>query len=547
MTYNKAKLFGTLLILALLIAGCQPSSKKVSDESLTRPDSEIFETTLLNMAQIYQTGTFNVEAYGLVAGLNGTGSSECEPFIRAKLIKHIQKQTKNKSIKDANKLIDSLDTAVVYIRGVIPALALAGESFDLQVFPLQGTQTTSLEGGRLYEIDLTQNANVDYATSVAYASGPIFVNKISGGTGAATGYYVLGGGKVMSDAPLALWLNEPNYFTSNAIRNRINQRFGPDTANAVSDKEIQIQFPLKYKKNKAKFINMIEQLYLGTDPMLTQNRIDMLTQKLINDQNKYPAEIALETIGKDCIKTIKPLMDSQDPAVRFFTARCLMNLGQDSGLNYLRELAYTKADPFRLDAINSIGMLADKSDAAKILDVLLNDPDYDVVFAAYRHLRDLKTFAITKKAIAGDFLVENVISDSTDAIYVSRSGLPRIVIFGAPVNCNPDVFTKNEDGSVVISGQTGDQYLSLMRKHPAYPTIIGPIKSRYDISDVIRTLGAVPVTDEDKPSRPGLGVPYADILSLLENMCLNHMVAAEFKASPMTEVKPLTRSASNNQ
>lgn len=548
MKHNKTKLLWALLLtLTVLISGCQPSEKKAPDESLSRPDDSVFETTLSSMAQLYQTGTFNVEAYGLVAGLQGTGSSECEPFIRTKLVKHIQKQTKNKSTKAANNLINSMDTAVVYVRGVIPALALGGETFDLQVFPLQGTQTTSLEGGRLYSVDLTQNANVNYANPVAYASGPIFVNKISGGNGASGGYYVLGGGRVIDDAPLSLWLNKPNYYTSNAIRNRINQRFGPNTANAISDKEIKITFPKKYLKNKGKFITMIEQLYLGTDSRLTQNRIDMLTKALINDQDKYPAEIALEVIGKDCIKTIAPLLESDNESVRFHAARCLMNLGNSKGLKYLKNIAYTHANPHRLDAINSIGSFAPKKEALKILDVLLSDPDYEIAFAAYNHLRKLKSLAITQKVIAGDFLVENVITEGPNIIYISRSKFPRIVIFGAPIECNADVFAKNEDGSVVISGQTGDKYLSLMRKHPTKPTIVGPVKSLYDVSDVIRTMGEMPNTDDEQKTRDGLGVPYSDIIEIIESMCLNHMVNAELKAGAMTEVKPLTQSAGNNQ
>lgn len=536
---NLNRFLALMLSAAFVISGCQQKEKKTVDKKLIMPDARLFETTLGNMADIYQTGAFNVESYGLVVNLNGTGSSECEPYVRSKLIKLIQKQLKTQSSKEANDMINSMDTAVVYIRGVIPALAVSGETFDLQVIPLPGTQTTSLESGRLYTVDLTQNANVDYAKTVAYADGPIFVNKVSEGAANQAGYYILGGGKVIDDAPLSLWLKEPNYYTSNAIRNRINERFGRDIARAVSPEEVQITFPKKYLKDKIKYLAMIEQLYLGTDPVLTQRRIDMLAERLVNETGKFPAEIALETIGNACVKTVKPLIDSDDPDVRFNAGRCLMNLGDQEGLALMKDLAYTRASKYRLAAIESIGSLSSNNEANKILNDLLSDSDRSVVFAAYRALRDKNSFAVTRKLIGGDFLVENVISNGSKTIYVSRSETPRIVLFGFPIDCNPDLFVKSDDGNIVITAESGNEYVSLMRKHPTRPTLIGPFKSTYSVSDVVRTLGEIPRYDEDKKTRAGLGVPYSEIILLLERMCSSNMIDAEFVAGPMTEVKVL--------
>ena len=537
------KLMILVLSAAVFISGCGSPKKVEADLQMAKPDPKIFETTLGNLATIYQTGAFNVEAYGLVVNLQGTGSSECEPFVRAKLVKHIQKQLKTKTSKDADNLINSMDTAVVYIRGVIPALAMKGETFDLQVFPLTGTQTTSLEGGRLYTVDLTQNANVNYATTIAYANGPIFVNKVAGGTGTKSGYYILGGGKVIDDAPLSLWLKEPNYFTSNAIRNRINERFGPNTANAVSSEEINISFPKKYKRDKFKFLAMVDQLYLGTDSMLTQHRVNQLAKNLEKESNKLPAEFALEAIGNTCVKTIKPLLDSEDKAVRFHTARCLMNLADESGLKVIKDIAYTNASEYRISAIEALGSLDSNNEAVKTLNDLLSDPDRQVVLTAYKHLRDKKAFAITQKLIAGDFIVENVISNGAKTVYASRESVPKIVLFGYPINCNPDIFVKSDDGSVVITAEAGKDLVSLMKKHPTRPTLIGPLPSTYLVDSVIRTLGEISENNEEMHIRAGLDVPYSEILSLLEKMCQTHMIDAEFVAGPMTSVTPLKKAA----
>jgi hypothetical protein len=523
------------------VTGCGKPAEKLY--GMDDVDPAILETTLSSFAQFYQHGAFDVEAYALVGGLYGTGSSECEPLIRARLIKYIQKQIESEDPREANTLINSLDTAVVYIRGVIPPVALRGESFDIKVFPLYGTQTTSLEGGRLFATDLVQNANTNYSKTVATGVGPIFVNKVAGGGGASTGYFVLGGGKVIVDAPVSLVLNRESYFVANAIRNRVNERFGSSVAKAASPEEVQITIPVRFRKNKRKFLSMIEQLYLGTDPQLMQKRINLAVANIQSGTGGDAAELALESIGKSSVPSLLPLLQSDDLEVKFRAGRCLMNLGSSKGLDYLRKIIRDKSSDYRVAAINAIGTGAKRNEAVGNLNAVLADDDFDIKFAAYENLRRLNAFTINKKVVGGNFTVESVLSEGSEFIYVSRSGAPKIVLFGAPVNTNPDVFAKSADGDIVISAQTGKKFISLMRKHPTKPNLIGPFLSSNSVSDIVRMLGNNPIVPEDSKRRPGLGVPYSEIIMLLEKMSLAKMIDAPFVAGAMTVVKPISKPA----
>ena len=57
-----------------------------------------------------------------MGGLNKTGSTECPPEIREYLEQYILKQLEEKT--DVGKFIDSRNTAVVRVRGLMPAAAV---------------------------------------------------------------------------------------------------------------------------------------------------------------------------------------------------------------------------------------------------------------------------------------------------------------------------------------------------------------------------------------------------------------------------------------
>ena len=133
-------------------------------------------TTIGSLAAIYSPESVAVEGYGLVGGLDGTGSSECPPSIRAYLKRYISKQVPDHRI-NVDKLIDSVNTAVVQVVGQVPSLEAKERRFDVVVGALAGTQTTSLEGGWLYGAELRVAGRMGAAAmAVGNVAGPVFTD-----------------------------------------------------------------------------------------------------------------------------------------------------------------------------------------------------------------------------------------------------------------------------------------------------------------------------------------------------------------------------------
>jgi hypothetical protein len=321
---------------------------------------------------------------------------------------------------------------------------------------------------------------------------------------------------------------------SNAIRNRLNERFGPKTARAVSPAEIKIIIPPEYRYQKARFLAMVRSLYL-TDDRRTQNkRIKELVNQLKTAANKLYTEIALEAIGRTALDDLAILLDDPDESIRFFAARCMLRIGDNRPPATLGDIIDDRNSRYRIAAVNAIGTHARRDGAIAILSSVLGDENFEVRFAAYEQMVKLDDISVSQTAIAGGFTVDSVLHGGKKIIYVSRSGSAKVIVFGAPIYCEKDIFVETAGGEVVINAVPGKKYVSLMRKHPTRPTLIGPLKSSLNVEDIVKTLCRRATDAKGKTLRPGLGIPYSDMLALLQQMCASGAIKAEFVAGPVS-------------
>lgn len=518
--------------LAAAMCGC--GQRAARTEELPAPVR--LAGTIGSMAEVYEFGAIPVKGWGIVAGLAGTGSSECPPVLRNVLVKYIQQQVSGESRLNPNRFINSLDTAVVEISGVIPPVASKGGRFDVEVVAFSSTQTTSLDGGRLYPAQLKAMSRLQrfdqYSKTLATAQGAVFIDKLgAGGSGKVSGH-VLGGGRVKEGVRISLILLEPNYMVASVIRNRLNGRFGPGTANAISPVEIRLAVPAKFKGAKDKFLAMVTALSLGEDE--PARRIEMLVGRLARGEDIAGSQIALTTIGKAALDELAPLLGASDERIRFHAAACMLSIGDDRPLPALRRIVGDGSSPYRIAAIRAIGANARRNNAIPILNSVLADGDFAVRFAAYEQLRNLRDISVSQTPVSRDFLIDSVVCGGEKAIYVSRSGASRIVLFATPIYCKDNIFIESADKNIVINADRGDKFVSVMRKHPKSPRLFGPLRSSFKLADVIRTLGEALATEDKSLVRPGLGVAYSDIVALLKLMVENGAVEAEFRAGPMT-------------
>jgi HEAT repeat protein len=358
---------------------------------------------------------------------------------------------------------------------------------------------------------------------------------------------VLGGGRAKQSSSVRLILDAPNFTTSNIIRNRINERFGPKTAACISSVEIALSFPVKYIDQREKFLDMVESLMLGGNPEMQSEYAQELIKQILSKTDSEQAEIALEGIGKPALDTLAPLLNHTDPAIRFHAARCMLNIGDKRALAVLRTIVRDKDSPHRMDAIRAVGLSAKRRDAMPILETALNDRDIQIRLEAYELLVRLNSHVISRRRISkGNFSVDSVICSGPKVIYVYRQGKPRIVLFGSPFRCEKNIFIQSKKSSVTINSLPGDKRISVSRKHPNRPRVIGPLLSSNDLSVLIQTLGELPDIKSSTAVRPGLSVPYAEILDILKTMCQQGAISAQFIAGPEAELEPVLQELPSN-
>lgn len=525
-----------LISLMLWAAGCQGAEKK----NKAKKNAEVNEPTKLDrtigdIAEIIANQPVPVKGVGIVIGLSGTGSSECPAATREYLRKYILTQVGRKDLINPDTMINSIDTAVVIIEGVIPSAATKYQAFDVTVKPFPNTQTTSLVGGRLYTTDLKFLTKVDdsieTSRTLAYAAGPIYIDALPDSKTSPKVGVILGGGKVIEDYPITLSLIKPDFRAAAYIRNRINQRFGKDTANAISDRIINVSVPQNYKDKKAKFIMLIKSLYIASDIPHEDIRINQLIEELKTSQDKTKFQIALEAIGRPAADELYPLIESADDKTKFASAAALLAIGDGRGLKPLRDFAQDPCSSLRILAINNIGEYAAKSDVIALMNRVVSDENLEVKLAAYNYLKKFSAPSVVRTVVSEDFFVDQVIADGPKKIYVYRTQQAGIVLFGAPINCEKDLYIESADGGIIINSQPTDERISILRKHPITGGLMGPLKCSTSIADIVKLLGDPPAPKDEK-KRPGLGVPYSEIVQMLKTMADKGAVNADFIAGP---------------
>jgi hypothetical protein len=524
-----------ILMAAVLafFAGCG-GKEKTGTASLFEKSTAGIEsgTTIGQVADVFSPDYIPVQAYAIVGELDGTGSADCPPDIRNYLKQYILRYVPS---TDIDKLINSSDTSVVLAQGLMPT-AGRGSLFDVRVAVPTPAQTTSLEHGQLYGADLRAAGSFGLTSKVlATVEGPVYIDKIDP-TGNLRVGYILAGGKAADNYRMIISLRNPDFLVAGAIRNKLIERFGQDTANTASADQVEITMPPKYKGRKQHFIGVIKNTCLVLSNADRQKRIEQLVGQLTGAGDRNEAEIALEAIGTASLGELNKLLSSPDADVRFRAARTMLNLGDDRGLDILRHTAFDAASNRRIEALDAVADSAKRSDAVAVCRRLLRDDNIDILLAAYEQLRKMDDISISDELIGRSFYIEQITLARQKLVFVARSGRPRIAVFGGPLFCNANLFIQSDDGAITLNAPAGQEYVTVIRKIPNRPDI-PPIslKCSYELGDIIRSLGAEP-TRRAPTDQVGLAVAYSDIIALLDKMVKKGAVNCQFRAGPMPQI-----------
>lgn len=518
------------------------------------PDDPVATGTIGSQTLPANVGIQPLRGFGLVVGLNGRGSSDCPSVIRDYLVELLAKERgmgpqKKGPTPSPAELIDSLDTAVVEVVGVVPAGARRGMRFDLHVRALPGTSTQSLEGGLLLP---TPMRYFDRAASgqglvaggvLAEASGPVFTGPFEGdrppppspgiNAGALpTRGYILGGGRATEDRPTRLMLPRPNYQLAQSIERRINDRFGhlPKAAEALSAGYVDLFTPPSLTRQPNRFRELVAQLLVDNRPAAEEQWLgDLARWAAAGGADRERIAASWEAIGRGVIPHLQPFYTHADAHLRFYAARSGLRLGDLAALPVMGAIAGSGDHSYRLLAVRELGD-CDSPQAALHLAPLLDDPDQEVRIAAYEALlqRGHPTIrSVTFRHILDqsqiNFILDTVDSDGPPIIYIRRSRLPRIAVFGRHLSVNPPVFYACPDDTVTIHTVDGSEDIRLFAKRRGRMSeqILSPPR----VVDLITALGELPVRDEADRLR-GLGLPYSQVVQILKACCENETIPA---------------------
>ncbi|HTU26772.1 MAG TPA: flagellar basal body P-ring protein FlgI [Pirellulales bacterium] len=430
------------IVLGLLaLVGCAgPALRSQSPEEFT---SDIESTTKLvgDVARAYGDDYVQVEAVGMVTGLNGTGEDPPPSPQRAMLLHEMQMR----GVENPNQVLASPANAMVLVRGYLPPGAQKGDNFDLEVQVPSRSGTTSLRGGWLMESRLTELAvlgeQIRDGHLLALGTGSVLVDPSasteSNPTALTTGR-VLGGGTVLHSRSLGLVLNpnERSVPLSARIGEAVNHRFHhfdhgikQGVSTPKTDEFIVLEVHPRYKDNISRYMRVVRSLAIKESNTQQFERLQLLERQLADPLTAATAALRLEAIGKPAIPTLVKAIGSGDPEVRCYSAEALAYLDDTRAAPVLAQAA-TDEPAFRAFALAALSAM-DDGGAYDELRKLLDVSSAETRYGAFRALWAMNpNDAVIKGESLGGFNYHVLSTAGPPMIHLTRSFRPEIVVFG---------------------------------------------------------------------------------------------------------------------
>jgi hypothetical protein len=530
---------------------------KPAEESPPRPADPVdplVVDTIGQYAVVADTGGLRVRGFSLVIGLGENGSSGCPASIREYLVDQLNRQVQAAGLRhdderprfSADRLIDSLDSAVVQVAGIVPGGAPKGTVFDVRVEAVPGTQTRSLEGGLLLPCELrifditASGQNMLAGRIVGRAGGPVFVNPFTGESGAPAGDlgrgWVLGGAASTEERTTRLVLNDTSYTLAGRIRDRLNDRFGarPPTADAQSKGAVTLHTPAAYARRPERFALLAPNVFLDSSPAFGEARLRALLTRLSEPNAPYEL-IALqcEAAGRGAVPLLKPQYAHSDPYVSFYAARTGLRLKDGGAVAILAQIAGNRQHPLRVEAARELGD-SDIQVAAQRLVPLLDNEDQQVRIAAYEGLVRARHPVIRSRRIPCaldpeqvNVTVDLVESSAPPMIYARRTREPRIAVFGLRTPVITPMFYSHPADVVTVNAADERGDLTVFARERYGRKLNDRVVVAPRVVDLIAALVQLPTKDEGGRMK-GVALSYSQTLQVLQMLCKDGVIPAEF-------------------
>ncbi|HEY8665061.1 MAG TPA: flagellar basal body P-ring protein FlgI, partial [Tepidisphaeraceae bacterium] len=562
-----------------LLCGCQkkqppPKAQKNYDTRPAKAVPAYLKGSILEAVDLENTDPFPISGYSLVTRLWGTGDSKAPAAVRDYVIKEMVKhglggfRVQGYEQLQPEAMLRDPSVAIVRVDGNVPAGARSGDRFDVLVSALANNDTSSLIHGALFATDLkVMGADVRDPAGVVNVFGKvdaaqIFVNPAYTAAGTADQSAaakaslrigtVLNGGRTVQDRPLILRLRAPQYSMARAIERRVDMRFqgmadmskpnGERSCAFARDEGIVYIYPPHgFNGDWEHFAGVATHLYMNEGADFVAAKAKELADAAA--QPKAPlSDISYcwEALGVRALPFIQPLMASASPDVAYAAARAAAYLGELSAQDRLAEMALTPKHPFQLNAVQTLGNLPESPSIVQKLHKILDSDQTLARIEAYQVLArqggDEQAGqagqggnGIDSHQIGGKFMLDIVPTAGAPMIYASRTGMPRIAVFGRETCVqNPVTFFAMGKEFSMSSPPEGGNLLALFHRPPALPNaklMRPPVKqfSRPSLPEVIARLGG-----EGASTETHFDFSYSDIIGMLQAMSDSQILLAPY-------------------
>ncbi|MDA7950625.1 MAG: flagellar basal body P-ring protein FlgI [Pirellulaceae bacterium] len=397
-----------------------------------------------------------IEGVGLVTNLEGKGgvpqkSPEQDLLLREMRIR---------GIDNPHEILASPDTAIVLVRGYLPAGVQKGDRFDIEVIPAKHNQSTNLQGGQMLTVRLAQltklRAQFKKGHHLGSAVGEVLTSatfdnqqrnsspnsNLANTEQPNSSGFILGGGVSMTTRSIGLTLHKENRsaLLASALAKAINNRFSiydrnvkKGAATAKNDSFLEFRVPEQYKYNIDRYLSVISNIYVQESQNQQLARISELEEELLSATTASgQAALRLEAIGYAATESLKNGLFSPNEDVQFYSAEALAYLQQKEAIPVLVELTSRRPD-LRWHALAALSSL-DSPLTAEALGQLLHSEDPQVCYGA---LNTIVTRHPNHPLAAGQdyryFRFHRLVTNRSPMVHFSRYQTPEVALFGPNV------------------------------------------------------------------------------------------------------------------
>lgn len=543
MTRNPLLALSAMGVAFLISAGCgirdTPPKAALPSKYVPMPKREApdwLKGSIYEQVDVTTTEPFRVSNFGLVVLKHPTGDAQSVPnLVREYMQREMQKrQFGSKNAPGYERMTPDVvlrdpHYAIVRVDAFIPPGAALGQRVDVQVSALDDTNTTSLATGKLYTTNLMPNGANPRAPGVgvenlAYARGYVFVNPAYAFAAdsenpdvrrSLTSGIIMNGGRISQSRPLGLRIRSAERRTSRMIEYRIDQLLADGNgATAMDEGTVYVNVPAKYRGDWEHFAGVLLHTYFNTDSAFIVIKAKELAAEAVKpDAALLDISYTWESLGEGAIPEILPLMTHPTPEVAFAAARAAAFIGDHSAELALSSMARDAANPFRVNAVTTLGALPVSPSVNTELRELMTIGDPLVRVEAYRALARNEDPSIYSKTVDDKFIVDIVPSDAPPLIYATRSGMPRIAFLGQPTRIADSTFFSAMNNALTIS--RSPERAGLLSIFYRGATNQEPVQqlATADLPEIIARFGG-----EGAPGQPRFDFTYGEIIAILGKM-----------------------------